>query len=82
MGMIGKLSPTMWAISLPHWPPALTTISVRIVPWSVTTSSTPPFLSPMRLTVVSVKKRAPPFLAPAASAFVSPVGSMLPSVGV
>ena len=81
-GMIGRRSPTMRAMSLPHWPAALTTTSHLMVPRLVTTSSTWPFLVMMAVTVVSVKMRAPRALAPAARAVVSMLGSIDPSVGV
>jgi hypothetical protein len=76
------LTPIIRPISRPHIPAALTTVSQRTVPRSVTTAQTRFSLISKPVTRVFCSTLAPRFIAPLASAMVSPLGSAWPSEGM
>ena len=75
-GMRGTVTPAMRPISGANMPPALTTSSVSISPWSVFTVRTRPLTTSMLVTRVSSQISAPRRRAPSTSANVSWLGSM------
>ena len=75
------MTPARAPSSAANIPPAFTTISVSTVPWSVSTPVTRPRSTEMPVTRVCVATSAPRRRAPSASASVSWLGSMYPSVG-
>ena len=81
MGTMGTVTPARAPISPANIPPALTTMSVSIVPRSVSTPVTLPRSVRTAVTRVFVLTSAPRRRAPSASANVSWLGSMYPSVG-
>jgi hypothetical protein len=76
-GVIGRLTPTMAPTWRPHMPAALTAISVRTTPRSVSTPVTSP-RGPRRIPVTRTPVRTvtPSWRARPASSMVAPLGSM------
>ena len=81
MGTMGMVTPTIRPMSGAQIPAAFTTTSHVNVPWSVTTSETLPALAPTAWTLTPVRTLTPSRRAPSARAYVSPPGSIWPSVG-
>ena len=81
IGTTGISTPASRPSSCAQIPPAFTTTSASIAPWSVTTPVTRPSRTVISSTRTPVRTLAPADFAPAANESVSPVGSMCPSVG-
>ncbi len=75
IGINGIRTPAIRPISAAYIPPALTTTSHSIRPFSVSTARTRPSFTSIPVTRQFVKVRAPPWRAPSASAKVSWEGS-------
>ena len=81
IGTMGIVTPAIRPTSGAAMPAAFTTVSVPIVPRSVSTPVTRPSATAIPVTRVYDRIVAPRFRAPAASARVKPLGSSQPSVG-